>query len=176
MKKLVNILLELKLEKDKLYNLSNSELNTYSVDIFNLIDNAYRQVGGNATIKSPNDIKNNRYFKVADVDDDQDIDVVIFGKNTEHGDKQSGFGHDGSKTAKRFSLSNTISVLKQKGNYVEASDKLHDIMVNNNVPIIKDEQTIKKVLSKYDITLLGDGWYIRNIGGKKYKKRLLGII
>jgi hypothetical protein len=47
-------------------------------------------------------------------------------------------------------------------------------MASAGVPIVDDEEVVRNVLAGKKINWLGDGWYERAVGGKKFKKRMFG--
>ena len=65
-------------------------------------------------------------------------------------------------------------MLKQPGNYIEASGKLKDILSSKGVPIVTDKETIEKVMKGKTIEMNDDGTYQRYISGKQYTKTLMG--
>ena len=159
--------------------------------LFNLIQTAYAPIGGHLKFKSPDDIKDPdlKYWKMADIDDDPEIDVVYFGKKTPFGVKHTGMGHDGEKSNIKNLLIKKSAELKRPGNYVEVSKGAFDSFVGKgNVPIIDDEETVRKVLGqrRSDQTIWhgkhpkgkkpGNGWYTRKIGGREVDKTMIGNI
>ena len=99
--------------------------------IFDLIQNAYSSIGGHVKFKSSSDVLDPEltYWKVADVDDDPEIDVTTFGKNTSKGIKHTGLGHDGERANIKNLLRHKTSLLKSPGNYVEVSGAAFDSFV-----------------------------------------------
>jgi hypothetical protein len=65
-------------------------------------------------------------------------------------------------------------MLKQKGNYIESSGKLKDILIAKGVPIITDKETIERIMKGKNIEMNDDGTYRRYINGKEYTKTLMG--
>jgi len=170
---------------------TTSQLDDLKQTLFNLIQTAYAPIGGHLKFKSPDDIKDPdlKYWKMADIDDDPEIDVVYFGKKTPFGIKHTGIGHDGEKANIKNLLIKKSAELKKSGNYVEVSGGAFDSFVGRgNVPIIDDEATIRKVLGpKRSADSVfhgkhpkgkspGDGWYTRKIGGKEITKTLIGKV
>ena len=75
--------------------------------------------------------------------------------------------------------------MNTSGNYAEASDALaHVLITRKQVPFVGDEESIQKLLPGKSFTFLGkhpngkypgyDGWYERDIAGKKLLKIILG--
>jgi len=159
--------------------------------LFNLIQTAYAPIGGHLKFKSADDIKDPdlKYWKIADIDADPEIDVVYFGKKTPFGIKHTGIGHDGEKPNIKNLLIKKSAELKRSGNYVEVSGGAFDSFVKKGgVPIIDDEETVRKVLGPKrggemvwhgkhpEGKAPGDGWYSRKIGGKEITKTMIGKV
>lgn len=174
------------LPKNKFVTLTRDELSQFKDELYNLINIAYKDIGGHVKIQKPDDVLNPELsvWRVADIDNDPDIDVVRFGKTTKHGNKSTGVGHDGSKQAKRAYLTDLSNDLKNKGWYIEVSHKLADILIKKyKVPVVQNEQHVRSVVNK-PITWHGYhpdgehegiyGWYTRKIGGKPITKILVG--
>lgn len=163
------------------------ELKDLSNVIFDLIKTAYKDVkGGALKFKSPKDVTQSdiTFWKVADVDSDPEIDVVYFGKDRKGGNKMTGLGHDGERSNISDLMSQAVKILKTSGYYAEVSGAPYVIFVKkNNVPVIEDEETVRKLLRGKDIEwhgehptgkFKGNGWYSRDIGGMKATKVLIG--
>ena len=57
---------------------------------------------------------------------------------------------------------------------MEVSGRIKDIMLGKGVPIVTDEETIRKALKGKEIEINDDGSYQRKIAGKMHTKILLG--
>jgi hypothetical protein len=171
--KLIDLLNEIDIPKNKWKVISPSELKDIENDILSLIQNAYGSIGGHPNYKSVSDLAGSDY-EVINLDDDPEIDAVTVTKTRSGGTKHVGLGHDGSSQSKRASLGHTIDQLDKLGNYIEASGKVADILKNANVIQVTDEETIRKALKGKEIEMQDDGSYTRYIGGKKYVKLMFG--
>lgn len=182
---------ELGIPKGKYVTPSQTELDNLKQTLFNLIQTAYAPIGGHLKFKSADDIKNPdlKYWRLADIDADPEIDVVYFGKKTPFGIKHTGIGHDGEKPNIKNLLIKKSAELRTSGNYVEVSGGAFDSFVKKgNVPIIDDEESIKKVLGPKRSadtifhgkhpkgSMPGNGWYTRKIGGKEVTKTMIGKV
>lgn len=177
LKRLLNeILNERQLPKKKWVKLQGNDFKEFAEDIFNMIQKTYAPIGGHPNYKSPSDIKpiDATYWEVMDVDVDPEPDAVSVAKLKPPGKKYVAGATDGEKASKRAYIGSRVELLKKPGHYCEASHKIADIFVSNGVPIVDDEDVVRKTLKK-DIVWLGDGYYKRKIGGKMYKKRLFGV-
>tara|TARA_R110002074_G_scaffold88233_4_gene194489 strand:- start:694 stop:1380 length:687 start_codon:yes stop_codon:yes gene_type:complete len=150
-------------------------------ELFNLIDTAYKSIGGHIRLQKPQDLpgKYDDYLAL-DIDDDSKPDVLRINK----GKKLAAGGHDGSKKAIKKYLEKTAEMFFEEGFYGEVSKGLAHMMIKYySVPSVDDEETVRKVLGK-EIEWIGphpdgeykgyEGWYIRDIGGKQEMKILVG--
>lgn len=185
--KLIDLLLE-DFPKGKYVPLGDEEKKQAQQDLFSLIDNAYKDIGGHVKFKQPSDVLDPEldFWRAADIDDDPELDVVYFGKKTSSGVKHTGIGHDGERANVKNLLIRKSSELKSPGNYVEISGAAYDSFVDKGgVPTIDDEEKVRAILGKKDIewhgkhpkgTKPGNGWYTRTIGGQKLTKTLAGNV
>jgi hypothetical protein len=164
-------------DKDKWIYLTDEEKEEFANDIFGLISNAYKDIGGHANYDSPADVTGDERdadYMVIDLDDDPEFDALKISKEKAAGTKSAGMGHDGSGPAKSAAVGITSIMLKKPGYYIEVSGKLKDILVSRGVPIVTDEETIRKVLKGKEITMNDDGTYNRNLGGEMHTKTMMG--
>lgn len=155
-------------------------------ELFDLIYNAYESIGGHAKIKTSDDVFSDpdwTYWSGNDIDEDPELDVIIFGQKTPFGIKLSGVGHDGEKESKKSFLARQSAELNLKGHFAEVSEKLAEILLKQNVPVVNDQETVEKILGKSvqwlgkhpkDPSMPGNGWYSRKIGGVEHEKILVG--
>lgn len=165
--------------KNKWVDVDENEKKELSEQFYQLINIAYAPIGGHLKVKSAKDLIQQDWnvWQAIDFDSDPDAEVVVFGKRTPYGIKWAGVGHDGSKQSKKLYLTHKQASLQKKGNYGEVSEKLADILTSKGVPFLTDPQEIEKVLGKKIEFLgqsteghMGDGWYVRNIGGPESTK------
>ena len=178
-------LFELELPKKKWLKVTDKNtLKQLKNNLFNLIQIAYKPIGGHLKFKTPNDVLSNdlNYSEIIDIDNDSDVDAVIFGKK-QFGTKQSGLGHDGNSLSKKELLKHKSDLLKKHKHWVEVSGIPAEIYINKyNIPVLSDENLVKKLLKNKDIAWKGkisgkpgDGWYERSIAGQKHNKIIVGI-
>jgi len=165
------------IQKNKWVTLSPSQKKIYADNIFALIDNAYKDLGGHPSYKSSRDVYTTEAYssyKVIDLDNDSDFDAVQVSKKTDFGSKFTATGQDGTKPAKKAILDYKTKMLKRPYFYVEVSGKLKDILLSRGVPIIRNPLKIRQILKGKKLTFNGDGTYNRKIGNKVYTKLLIG--
>ena len=163
--------------KNKWIELSGKALDKFRDEISDLINIAYKDIGGHANYRSAADItdKDMQVWHAVDLDDDPSPDAVNVYKKKKHGMKSTGLGHDGSPKAKSSVLKNKIQKLKKNGWFVEVSGKMYDILNSRGVPIITNRKAVETILKGKKIQWHGDGWYTRNIGGGSHKKIMMGV-
>jgi hypothetical protein len=173
-----NILLEdAGFEKNQWANLTKDEQDEFADEIFNLINTAYSDIGGNPNYKSSSDVigdEADATYMVIDLDDDPDFDAVKVSKSKAAGNKSVAMGHDDTPPAKSAAVNITAIMLKEPGHYIEVSGKLKDILMSKGVPVVTDKETIKKAMAGKEIEMNDDGTYSRMIGGEKHTKTLMG--
>ena len=170
--KLTDIILE---KKNTWLPIPPDELKQAEEDLFDLIDTAYKPIGGHPNVTSPASIPSAAdLYTVIDLDDDPEDDAVIMSKNRAGGKKLVGMGHDNTKPARSAAVNYTADSLKKKGHYIEVSGKIYDILKAKGVPVVDDEETVRSALKGKEIVWHGDGSYDRVIGGKKIKKVMMG--
>ena len=163
--------------KGKWITLSGKALDKFKDELADLINIAYKDIGGHANFKSSADIttKDMQMWHAIDLDDDPQPDALNVYKKKSAGMKSVALGHDGSKKAKHSVLNNKISKFKSKGWFGEVSGKMYDILKSRGVKIIQDPNVVRAVLSPKKIKWIGDGWYERTIGGSTHKKVMVGF-
>lgn len=164
------------LEKDKWEEARNNRFDKeQKIELWTLYDIAYGSIGKHIGSKDEL-IKKYPIFEVIDNDDDPDIDIFIAMKKTPFGKKVAAMGHDGTRKSKKAVVLKMLSLLKQKGYYTEASDKIEEILRRGGLDNIKDPDVIMQIMgSKGDIILEGDGYYNRSLGSiGRHTKALFG--
>ena len=175
--KLIDLLNEIDIPKNKWTTIPSSELKDYDDEIFNLISTAYAPIGGHPNYKSAGNVsgsESDAEYEIIDLDDDPEIDAVSAAKPKAAGKKFTATGHDGSSAAKSKVVNHKADQLKSGGYYVEVSGKIKDIFKAKGVEAIDDEELVRKVLKGKEIEWLGNGEYKRTIGGKEFTKALMG--
>ena len=172
-------------KKKKWFDVPTSKLgknDDISQDIFDLITKTYASIGGYVDFKSPDDLPSDfTNWIINDVDTDDDVDIVRFGKKGPGGNKMAGSASDGSPAAKKIMLNKTAKLLNTKGNYGEMSDAMAHVMITrHSVPFVGDEKIVRKLLPGKDIEWVGkhpdgkypkhDGWYYRKLTGVAGRK------
>lgn len=163
------------LPKNKWVALSSSEVKAFEDEIFNLVNNAYKPIGGHPNFKSKSDVKSGAdEFIVIDLDGDADIDALAGVKKGSTGTKFVATGHDGEKASKSAAINHKVDKLKKSGYYIEVSGKMEDILRGKGLSPITDENIVRKTLKGKDINWLGNGYYQRKIGSQVFTKLMFG--
>jgi len=157
-------------------------------ETFDLIDLAYKPVGGHIKVPSADSLPAKYdFFDEVDMDDDPEPDGVIFGKHVNGNLKLTGVGHDGG-AGKNAIKKRKNQILKRPGTYNEVSGAPAYLALKGGTPAITDEKKVRALLQK-DIEWIGkhpdrdfgpntDGWYYRMIGSspKKHLKIMVGNV
>lgn len=175
MTKLKDILNELK-PKGKWIRAKDDNLKQFKDELFKMIQQTYAPIGGNPKFKSAADINTSDadYWEFIDIDDDPDPDAVSAAKTKRAGRKYVMGANDGQKASKVAYIKSRIQSLKKPGHYVEVSHKIADILLSAGVPTVDSKEDVEKALGKPIDKWVGNGKYIRTIGGKKFEKIMLG--
>ena len=160
--------------------------NDITKQIFGIINKTYKNIGGYPDFKKSTDLPDNHTdWYAADMDKDPDADITTFGKAKAGNFKLTGAASDGSEPAKAFLVNKLGKLMNTSGNYAEASDALaHVLITRKKVPFVGDEESIQKLLPGKSFRFVGEhpngkypgynGWYERDIAGKKHLKIILG--
>ena len=155
-------------------------------ELFDLIQTAYKPIGGHLKIKKPSDIPKEIHFAHAiDVDDDPEADATVFGKIRAGRPKLTGMGQDGGGGAKKAAMTKWGKELKAGKAFAEVSGAMAHITLNKlGAKSIGGEGVVKKMLPGKSIEWVGkhpsgkypgnDNWYRRKIGGKNELKIMVG--
>jgi hypothetical protein len=173
-------------KKNTWYKMSGSEVRgnkDIQKDIYDIIRQAYSTMGGHPDFPSVSSVPHdNDKINVIDTDAEDDVDATILSKTTVHGKKVTALASDGSTDAKKALLTRAVELLNKEGNYLEASEKVLEILVAKGAKVVTNRKTVERVLSgkqiewhgKHPKGLAGDGWYSRMIGSAMKTKRMLG--
>jgi hypothetical protein len=164
---------KVELPKNLYIELGSKDAADYADTIIDLIKTAYAHVGGNLEFKNANDIKNSdvTYWVLKDIDDEPEPEIALGGKQTKNGTKITVMSQDGSREAKKDAILKMIELMKTRGFYAEL-DK--DLAQKLGLPTIRDEKRVREVLQR-DLDWNNDGSYVREIGGSKHEKVLVGL-
>jgi len=170
------------LPKGKWVKASKKSLAAYKQELFDMIKSSYAQIGGHHKFKSPVDISTSvaDFWEFIDIDGDDEPEAMGAAKTTQYGRKSIVGASDGTSPAKRAFIGHRIKSLRHNGFYAEVSEKIADILLGAGVPIVDNEEDVRKVLGK-DIKWIGEipgkkgnGWYSRKLAGQTKAKILVG--
>ena len=163
-------------------------------ELFDIVQSTYAGIGGHFKIGAPGDLERYKYWVVQDLDDDPEMDVLIFAKPDVGGTKMGGAGNDGSPAAakaykaKSAELRSGGSIGSGTNWWGEVSDKPAFAMISRGAPAIEDEATVSALLAGDDFVFHGEhpdpdvhpmfksvkGWYTKKFGNKSSTKIILG--
>jgi len=155
-------------------------------ELYRLIKNAYKEIGGNFDFKQASDIPSDSdYWAAIDLDDDPEPDAVRIAKKKPAGLKLSASGHDGKQASINAYKTKTADLLSTPGTYAEMSKGIAHVMLKyHNTPYVGDPEVVQKTLgSSKPINWLGphpegkypgiDGWYTRTIKGHEGELKIM---
>ena len=163
-------------------------------DLYGMVQDTYADIGGHMKITSPASLNRYQYWVVSDVDDDDDIDVALFGK-PESGVKMGAAANDGSAEG-AAAYKNKSAELRSGGSVAgignwwgEVSGKPAYAMIKRGAVAVEDEGQVAKLLSGDDYEFHGEhpdpdapavfksvkGWYTKNFGSSAHTKIILGV-
>jgi len=130
-------------------------------EVFQLIDQSYAYLGGNADIKSADDLSDpgkNDYttFLGADIDADPEPDVLRGMKPKAGKMKLTLSATDGTEAAGNYIVSDTASRLADGQHYAEMSGRAATSQMKQGTPAVTDEATVRALLPGKDITWFGE--------------------
>jgi hypothetical protein len=144
--KLKKIVESIFIEKGKWTMIPHEEIDQFEKRIFDLISAVYAPIGGNPNFKTPSDVKNAKNdYEALELNQDGQPEAVSVSKHQPAGTKLVATAHDGSKEAIRTVLRHKIELLNHTGYFAEVSGRVKDILLANNVPVVDDEETVKKL-------------------------------
>jgi len=120
-------------------------------------------------------ISKHKMIWLIDVNPDPEPDAFISYRKEKYGNKIVLLASDGEMDSKSVLIKKLLELMKTKGWFMEASHKIAKILMKNNVPIINDEEKVKKILYP-DIEWLGNGEYKRYLLGTSLlmRERMFG--
>jgi len=133
-------------------------------EVFDLIDQSYAYLGGNADIKSAPDLANpgkNDYttFLGWDIDQDPEPDVLRGMKPKAGKMKLTLSATDGSGAAASYVTSDTAKRLSDGNHYAEMSGRAASAQMKQATPAVTDEGTARALLPGKDMTWFGEHPY-----------------
>jgi len=169
---------------------------TISQELFDIVTQTYAPIGGHYKIQQPSDLgEEYEYWVVADVDEDPEADVGLFGNPRKGGTKLGAAGNDGSKVAKD-AYKNYSTTLRKGGTiggvgnwWGEVGDKPAYAMIKRGAPAIESEEKVRELIGDKnqfqwhgkhpdpdapDVFKQVNGWYSRKIGPHVHLKIILG--
>lgn len=149
-------------QKNKWEVLSKENRKYLSHELWELVDLAYQPLGGHVRVNNPDSVINDPdldFWTAVDIDKDPKSDVVIFSRKL-FGNKVSGWGHDGSKEARKELMSKLTSLLNTEGFWIEVSGRPAEILRKSNCRYSNKEE-VQKIFSDSEIRWRGNGLYTR---------------
>jgi len=139
--------------------------------IWDMYTNTYLSMGMDLSAPNATGLKKYKAVFLIDVDDPPDgtPDAFIIYKPTAFGNKMALLGTCqkdrciGRRAAKRAVVKKMFDLLKSGGFFLEAGEKIEEILRSSSVPPICDEEKIKEFLGPKFVRFLGDCYYQRKL-------------
>lgn len=151
--------------------LSYSQALELRYELIEIIDRAYREVfpEGHCRLSDVNDFYKNEdlvFWRAINIDSDPYSDVVIFGTKRANGFKISGWGHDGSKSARVYLIDKLAELLSSKSEniYIEVAGRPAEILTSDkyNIPRLSKDK-VEYLYPDSDFEWNDKGFYKRTI-------------
>jgi hypothetical protein len=148
--------------------LTHHDKELFSDELLNLTKTAYKNTTLGSFIKTIDDVFPSNWI-VIDYDEDPQLDVCIFYRKANlndnwTGNKVQGIGHDGQKDSKRLAIDKLIEFLSRKGNWIECSEKLQEILISKNSSLlVNDEELLKKLFKSDNLKMINNTTYTREL-------------
>jgi len=139
-------------------------------NLFVLVQNSYAPLGGHPSVPNVDSVFNPRlyYWEAIDHDIDPEADSVLFGRKSPFGIKISGIGHDNQRESKKELIQKLSNQLKKKGYWIEASDRLGDILYGMGTPYIDNQEQVEKIFNQEVEWLDNKGEYKREVSSGNF--------
>ena len=163
-------------------------------ELFDILQSTYASIGGHFKVQSPGDLERYKFWAVADIDEDPEIDVALFAKPDIGGTKMGAAANDGSSAA-GAAYKEKSAELRQGGSlggvsnwWGEVSGKPAYAMLRRGANAVEDEDKVMQLLDGDEVIWHGEhpdpdappvfkavkGWYTKTFGSKKSTKIILG--
>lgn len=145
-------------------NLNQDELKA----VWNMYVQTYSSIG--MVFKNINIFYNkskNKIVKLIDTDNDSVPNAFLLYRN-QYGYKITIMGSDNSPKAKSELVSYLLKLLSTRGWWMEAGQKVSEILNNNQIPYVIDENIISRLVDE-DVRHLKDGYFEKILAGSSIK-------
>ena len=153
---------------------TEEELEEYNDEIFDMINKAYKYLGGYPGFNKPEDVNFTKAddWEIIDLTGDGEPDAVSADKIKKHGKKYILGATDGNKESKVEYIKMVIKRLNETGHYIECSHKLATFLIKYGAPIVNNKENVEKILKIKVVEWLDNGWYKRTIPAGPMKKQV----
>ena len=148
-------------------------------NLIELVNTAYKSTPLGSFVKTISDVVKSDWL-VIDYNEADEIDACIFYREARPnenwvGKKIQGIGHDGVKESKKIIIKKMIQKLNEDGFWIEASDRMEEVLEKSGCPKVSDIETLQKLFPNSEITLLENGDYKRTLeNGEVVKESVFG--
>jgi len=168
------------ISRENWININLSNIDKYSLDkLWNLYKKIYLENKMDLSASGPKEFqKKYSNILVLYINDVEPTGFISY-KKTPYGNKITLLTSIKEKKSKSLLVSKMFDLLNSKSEYwyIEASNRIEEILKGSTVNVIRDEDTIRKMIKK-DIIMLNDGYYNRKLSkvDKYITKRLYGNV
>lgn len=133
-------------------------------EVFKLIDDSYAYIGGNADIRSTEDLANPNkndyvFFKAWDIDADPEPDVLRGMKPKAGKTKLTLSATDGADASIAYGIDDSEKRLRDGQHYAEMSGRAATVQMKRGVPAVRNEETARSLLPGKDFEWFGEHPY-----------------
>lgn len=133
-------------------------------EVFELIDDSYGYLGGNADIRAVEDLANPNkndyvFFKAWDIDADPQPDVLRGMKPKAGKTKLTLSATDGEEASTAYGIDDSEKRLRDGQHYAEMSGRAATVQMKRGVPVVRNEETTRSLLPGKDIEWFGEHPY-----------------
>lgn len=166
--KITEILFELKLQKNRwALDISNDAKVEVSDDLISLVQSAYAGTEQGSFVNNVSNLLPSDWA-VLDFDEDPDVDSAVFYRGPRPnedwtGYKIQGLGHDGSRASKDHALHKILTMLSQRGWWIESSGALRNILAKRNARVVNDQGTLQSLFPDSNLSMISNGTYTRTL-------------
>lgn len=152
--------------------LSNTKKEIEGEKLVDLVANAYKSTTMGSFVNTVSDVVKSHWF-VIDCNEESGIDACIFFREPRKdenwiGKKLQGVGHDGDKKSKSYVIEKVVNMLKEPGTWIEASEKMEEVLFRKGATKVTDIDILKKLFPKSEFKMLENGQYQRSLKSGEY--------
>ena len=157
--------------------LSEKEKSIHSEDLIELVKNAYSGTELGSFVNNEGDVRNSEWVILKD----GSIKACIFFRKSRSnenwiGHKIQGIGYENKAKSKLETIRKLKSLLREKGFWIEASDKLEKVLRNGDCKVVRDYNLLEGLFDNTKfIRFFKNGEYYRELEDKVIRETTFGF-